>query len=66
MYSQGIEVGHSSNLLDVVPQLIIARMNHLLEAKVNKNEVKAALFDMDPDKAPGPDGFTAKFLQTCW
>eukprot|EP00253_Pinus_taeda_P027961 PITA_27961 len=41
-------------------------MNHLLEAKVTKNEVKATLFAMIPDKAPGPDGFSAKFLQICW
>jgi len=62
LYSEGMEVGHSSKLLDVVPHLITARMNHMLEAKVNKNEVKDALFDMDPDKAPGPDRFIAKFL----
>ena len=41
-------------------------MNEILEAKVTKDEVKKALFDMDPDKAPGPDGFSARFLQVCW
>eukprot|EP00253_Pinus_taeda_P014252 PITA_14252 len=29
-------------------------------------ETKEALFTMDPDKALGPDGFTLRFLQTCW
>jgi hypothetical protein len=29
-------------------------------------EVKAALDILAPDKAPGPDGFTARFLQVCW
>ena len=52
-------------MIDVVPSLINIEMNHLLEAKVTKNEVKDALFDMDPDKALGPDGFTTKFLQSC-
>eukprot|EP00253_Pinus_taeda_P018786 PITA_18786 len=41
-------------------------MNHQLEAKVTMDEVKTALFAMDPDKAPGPDGFSARFLQSCW
>ncbi|KAJ4784686.1 reverse transcriptase [Rhynchospora pubera] len=29
-------------------------------------EVKRTLFEMGPDKSPGPDGFTARFLQTNW
>eukprot|EP00253_Pinus_taeda_P035967 PITA_35967 len=66
VYSEGMEVGHSSKLLDVVSHLITARMNQWLEAKVNKNEVKDSLFGMDPEKALGPDGFTANFLQSCW
>ena len=52
-------------MIDVVPSLSTVETNHLLEAKVTKNEVKDALFDMDPDKALGPDGFTARFLQSC-
>lgn len=52
-------------MIDMVPCLITVEMNHLLEAKVTKNEVKDCLFTMDPDKAPGLDGFTAKFLQSC-
>eukprot|EP00253_Pinus_taeda_P005903 PITA_05903 len=41
-------------------------MNEILEAKITKDEARKALYDMDPDKAPGPDGFSARFLQTCW
>jgi hypothetical protein len=29
-------------------------------------EVKAALDSLAPNKAPGPDGFTARFLQVYW
>ncbi|XP_052181660.1 uncharacterized protein LOC127794528 [Diospyros lotus] len=37
-----------------------------LIAKVSDEEVKAALFSMGDDKAPGPDGFTAKFFKKSW
>jgi len=66
LYSEEKDPSHYSDLLDNIPSVITQRMNESLEAKVTKDEVKKALFDMDPDKAPGPDGFSARFLQACW
>ncbi|KAJ4799461.1 DNAse I-like superfamily protein [Rhynchospora pubera] len=37
-----------------------------ITALPNFYEIKRALFDMSPDKSPGPDGCTARFLQTFW
>lgn len=34
--------------------------------EVTKEEIKKALFDMEPFKAPGPDGFHASFYQSTW
>ncbi|GKF82844.1 hypothetical protein Tco_0244500, partial [Tanacetum coccineum] len=33
---------------------------------VTDEEIKKALFDMDDNKAPGPDGFTSKFYKKAW
>jgi hypothetical protein len=43
--------------------------NHSLEdlgLPFSEDEVKAALEDMPADKAPGPDGFSIAFFQSCW
>lgn len=37
-----------------------------LTAAPTLDEVRENLFRMGPDKAPGPDGLTAHFLQTNW
>ncbi|CAA7020230.1 unnamed protein product [Microthlaspi erraticum] len=37
-----------------------------LIAEPSPSEIKAALFSINPDKAPGPDGFSAGFFQTNW
>ncbi|GJT26681.1 RNA-directed DNA polymerase, eukaryota, reverse transcriptase zinc-binding domain protein [Tanacetum coccineum] len=34
--------------------------------EVSNKEVKEALFDIDDEKAPDPDGFTAKFFKAVW
>eukprot|EP00253_Pinus_taeda_P030823 PITA_30823 len=41
-------------------------MNQQLESEVTMDEVKRALYAMNSDKSPGPDGFTASLLQNCW
>ncbi|GKE37510.1 hypothetical protein Tco_1460915, partial [Tanacetum coccineum] len=33
---------------------------------VSHEEIKAALFSMEDDKAPGPDGFSSKFFKASW
>ncbi|GKD22873.1 RNA-directed DNA polymerase, eukaryota, reverse transcriptase zinc-binding domain protein, partial [Tanacetum coccineum] len=33
---------------------------------VTDEEIKKALFDIDDNKAPGPDGFTSKFYKKAW
>ncbi|CAH1447585.1 unnamed protein product [Lactuca virosa] len=34
--------------------------------EVTCEEIKAAVFDIDDDKAPGPDGYTSKFFKAAW
>jgi hypothetical protein len=37
-----------------------------LDELFTEEELKAAVFRMPGEKAPGPDGFTACFFKTCW
>jgi hypothetical protein len=49
-------------VLRLVPVKVCASMNAMLDAPFDTVEVKTALFEMYPTKAPGPDGFTAHFF----
>lgn len=37
-----------------------------LECSFMEEEVKDAMFSMDNDKSPGPNGFSILFYQVCW
>ncbi|RVW47789.1 LINE-1 reverse transcriptase-like [Vitis vinifera] len=38
----------------------------ILERPFTEEEIHGALMEMNGDKAPGPDGFTLAFWQSCW
>jgi hypothetical protein len=40
--------------------------NELLVKAFAVDEVREAIFQMEHNKAPGPDGFSAEFYQACW
>jgi hypothetical protein len=51
---------------EVIPNLIDEDTNRLLTMLPSKEEVKRAVFDLNPEGAPGPDGFGATFYQVYW
>lgn len=62
--SEGTE--NMETVLNTVPRKVTETMNQLLLAPFSELEVKEALFQMFPTKAPGPDGFPAHFFQHNW
>jgi hypothetical protein len=53
-------------VLDSVPVRVTREMNEGLVSTITNQEVRDALFQMFPTKAPGPDGLPAHFFQRHW
>jgi hypothetical protein len=55
-----------NEVLRTVPSKVTLEMNTMLDAPFQAEEVKAALYEMYPTKAPRSDGFPAYFFQKHW
>jgi hypothetical protein len=53
------------NQISDIPQ-VSPEKNEILIADFTENEVREAIFQMEHNKAPGPDGFPAEFYQVFW
>jgi len=71
-YSQLYTAGNQGNEEDMadflsnIPPLVRAEDNIDLNRPFTEEEVIKVIWSMDPDKAPGPDGFTIHFYKMCW
>ena len=57
---------NSSHVIDKVMPRVMNDDNVILIAPFTQEQFRKALFDMDPDKAPGPDGSNLGFYQKLW
>ena len=48
-----------------IPQ-VSEEENEVLVAPFSEEEIRSAVFDMEHNKAPGPDGFSVEFYQFFW
>jgi hypothetical protein len=51
---------------EAINWLLSVEENNFLTALYSEDEVKKAVFQMEHNKAPGPDGFPAEFYQNFW
>jgi len=60
-------VVHDDGIIDeIIPSLVTENTNKLLTLLPSIDEIHNAVFSMNKDSAPGPDGFGAFFFQTYW
>eukprot|EP00253_Pinus_taeda_P005552 PITA_05552 len=55
-----------SDLLQHMPKGINEDINANLTKEINEEEIHDAIWALQPDKAPGPDGFPICFYRTYW
>ncbi|KAF9673206.1 hypothetical protein SADUNF_Sadunf11G0124500 [Salix dunnii] len=69
-YYQGILSGQSEDgpfdVTGLYPRKISSASQTTLAQPVTNEEIKIAMYAIPDEKAPGPDGFTAKFFKQTW
>ncbi|KAL9674087.1 hypothetical protein QQ045_030357 [Rhodiola kirilowii] len=63
---QSVRKNELQGYLRIVPQKVAADHNSFLLAPYTSDDVTKALFQLNPSKAPGVDGFSASFFQSSW
>ncbi|GAU14651.1 hypothetical protein TSUD_97150 [Trifolium subterraneum] len=58
--------GDHDPVLNLIQPRVTDDDNFVLTAPITKDEIQQALFQMHPDKSPGPDGFNPAFYQRFW
>ncbi|XP_043696734.1 uncharacterized protein LOC122647382 [Telopea speciosissima] len=61
-----VEMTEHDDLLGCIPKVLEEADIFSLDSVPNNSEVKAAVWNLDPDSALRPDGFPSAFFRHCW
>jgi hypothetical protein len=53
-------------MLANIPSVVSEHENNQLVKDITEEEIAKAVWSLDPDKAPGPDGFPIRFYRSFW
>jgi hypothetical protein len=56
----------TTEFLSHIPSLVSKEDNASLMKPFTEEEINNVIWSMEPDKAPGPDGFSINFYRNCW
>jgi hypothetical protein len=59
------EITLDESLVHDIPQVSVEE-NSYLTSEFSEDEIRKAIFQMQHNKAPGPDGFPTEFFQAFW
>ncbi|XP_026398917.1 uncharacterized protein LOC113294756 [Papaver somniferum] len=60
------EVNFAEGIFDNIPKIINEEDKNMLNVIPTRKEIYTAVKEMDPDSAPGPDGFAGWFYTSTW
>eukprot|EP00253_Pinus_taeda_P004596 PITA_04596 len=66
LLTENQEEADYSELLQYLPKGITQEMNESLNREIEEEEIRKAIWTLQPDKSPGPDGFPINFYRDHW
>jgi hypothetical protein len=69
LYQQPIEEATNTEAIGMlanIPEIVSEPENNQLVQEISEEEIAKAIWSLDPDKAPGPDGFPIRFYRSYW
>eukprot|EP00253_Pinus_taeda_P034106 PITA_34106 len=66
LLTESQEEGDYSDLLQYLPKSITQEINNTLNREIGEEEIRKAIWTLQPDKSPGLDGFPISFYREYW
>ncbi|XP_058776557.1 uncharacterized protein LOC131650867 [Vicia villosa] len=66
LFNSRVVLQDNGMIQGIIPSMVDAKTNDLLTLTPSAEEIHNAIFSLNADSAPGPDGFGAYFFQKYW